>query len=223
MSFVNECSLLANANGMRKQASSNLWADNHLDIVKYLLQCGANPNTTEPFTELTAGHMVSRGHKVELYRLLLAHGWDIHSVDRRGWTALHYAFMGNDLSVIKFHVGAGASLMSLANDGKRPIHAMTATDAKGMSFGLIGQAYSDFIEYNKAKIEIIKYMVCEGFDINCKAGRSGFNLAESMSGLLVFYRTLVWLLQQPIHIPFNGDFEYLRKSVQGLVAFPLTD
>ena len=213
MSFVNDCSLLTNANGMRKQASSKLWADNYLDIVKYLLQCGANPNTTEPFTELTAGHMVSRGHKVELYRLLLAHGWDIHSEDRRGWTALHYAFMGNDLSVIKFLVGAGASMKSLAKGGNQPIHAMSDSDVKRMSFPINAREYSALMKYNSAKIEILKYMVCEGFDINVKAVRSGLNLAETMSGSLWFYRTLVWLLQQKIDIPFNGDFEELVNSL----------
>ena len=114
-------------------------------------------------------------------------------------------------------------MRSLAKGDNRPIHAKSATDVRSLIFLINGREYSDLMEYNSAKIEILKYMVCEGFDINVKAVRSGLNLAETMSGSLWFYRTLVWLLQKKIDIPFHGDFEELEHSLDYWDDYELTD
>ena len=187
----------------RRHINTNFSPDKHLEAVKFLLSCGADPNRSH--YDLSPGHMVSRGHKVELYKLLLAHGWDINT-DTGGWTALHLATVGNDVNVVKFLVENGCSFTTTAPHASHPIlinHCYYAreepTDPRITA------------DYNAAKIRVLEYMVSVGVDINTRENFT--NLVEDMCGIKAMYNTLVWLMKQPIELPFKGDEWMLSETI----------
>ena len=61
--------------------------------------------------------MVTSGRKVEIYRLLIDHGWDLSVTDYHGKTALHHLASGNDLQPLKFLVENGGDLTQQDDKG----------------------------------------------------------------------------------------------------------
>ena len=202
--------------------------NNQLEFIKALLQNGCDPNKADPESLLIAGHMVSHGHKVELYKLLLTHGWDIHTTDVEGWTALHYAAFGNDVEAVKFLIDEG-SRVNFA--GRRalylPLHAVASHDYfRNRSLFSEYQLNTCYIYpnvYNDSKIRIIEVMLELGVDLNSTT--IGRMCRRTVIELLccpcfyVFYKTIVWLLKHPITLPFRGDIVSLTKQVGDEAAF----
>jgi uncharacterized protein len=87
-------------------------------VLKALL---ANPktdiNATGPFKETALMLMVTRGDK-ELVGQLLAKG---ATVNKDGWTALHYAASGGDLQIVKMLLDKGAAIDSLSPNKTTPL------------------------------------------------------------------------------------------------------
>ena len=83
ISSANIQTLLLHTPGLTPPYLASFTPYKQLELINILLQVGADPNQPDPVFKLTPGHLVSRGHKVELYKLLLAHGWDMHTTDAR--------------------------------------------------------------------------------------------------------------------------------------------
>ena len=62
----------------------------HLEIVKLLLESGANVHIKDKGDQ-TALHLASRNGHLEIVKLLLESGANVNIKDKNGQTALHYA------------------------------------------------------------------------------------------------------------------------------------
>ena len=196
-------SLLKTAKGRVDVGDAPSDKDEHLKVVRFLLESGADPNRKDSRRQMSPGHMVSRGHKVELYKLLLAHGWDIHTTDVIGYTALHYAVIGNDVDVIKYLVDMGARMDTKAvSDGFLPFHATTICSYfKNDSYFSTHAFMDDNLEdYNRAKIDCLDYMLATGVNID-SADKYGDTLTDLLYGHKEFYQTLAWFVQKSVKLP----------------------
>ena len=197
----------------------------HLEAVRFLLQNGANPNMIDKVSTLSVGHMVSRGHKVELYKLLLAHGWDMHTTDGDGYTAMDYAVLGNDIESVKFLVENGSAAKDDVRSG-----LLKAITVKFISRNLAPSGYEiDLCQiyptaYNILKIDIIEYLISLGADLY-QMNPAGDTAIESLCtpNMYLLYQTVLWLLYKPIKLPFAGDTEALDQHVQFLLSYMSTD
>ena len=223
---VNYFSNFIHSNGLKpSDIMGTICPAQHLAVVRFLLQNGANPNMIDKVSTLSVGHMVSRGHKVELYKVLLAHGWDMHTTDGDGYTAFDYAVLGNDIEGVKFLVENG----SAANDGIRSGLLMAIT-VKFISRNLALTGYEiDLCKtyptaYNTLKVDIIEYLISLGADPN-QINPAGDTAIESLCTpyMYLLYQTVHWLLHKPIKLPFGGDKEALDQHVQLLLSFMSTD
>ena len=202
--------------------------DNLLEMVKILLECGLDPNKQEPKRGLTAGHMVCRGDKVEQYRLLLAHGWDINRKDRHEWTALHYAVFGNDPSAVKYLIenGAEVNIIRPNYDGyNRPLHSVALKEDHVYAFERLGNLWhrQDREMFKSSKCEIIAYLISKGADVNA-LDDYGDTLAEMMCGNEVLYETLSWLMENTnSKVPYNGQYSDLPEEMKRNSKFVYTD
>ncbi len=96
---------------------------NDRDEAMKVLPFGADPNTVDPASGLTALMIAAgRGH-VDLARALLEHGADPNAVERRaGTAALHKACQGGHLAVVKLLVEAGAQIdLQATTTGHTPL------------------------------------------------------------------------------------------------------
>ena len=197
-----------------------------LDMIRILLECGSNPNKQEPSFCMTAGHMVCRGDKVEQYRLLLAHGWDINRADSHGWTALHYAVFGNDPSAVKYLIENGAKVtISSPNDGFTPLHAVAAQEKHTHVFAKFSRFWKkqDCELFNSSKCEIIECLLSRGADVNA-GNHDGETVAEMMCGREVLYGALSWLMENTSSkVPYNGKYSDLPVEAKRMAWFIYTD
>ncbi len=86
-----------------------------LDEVRRLVHAGADPNTRDLSTGLTALMIAAGRGNASMVRLLLDSGADVFSADRRaGGTALHKAVQGGDRETVRVLVEAGAFIDAVA-------------------------------------------------------------------------------------------------------------
>ncbi len=81
-----------------------------LDIVKYLVEQGANVNARDWFPK-TPLHWACERSRLEIVEFLVANGADVNAVcDNNGRTPLHYACQRGKLEIVKCLVTHGANL-----------------------------------------------------------------------------------------------------------------
>ncbi|MCK6578680.1 MAG: ankyrin repeat domain-containing protein [Anaerolineae bacterium] len=94
----------------------------HAEIVKLLLEAGADLTVVDPGMKATALHAASYAGRTEAARLLVEAGIDI---DRQGpyngYTALHDAIWQNNIDTAKVLIEGGASLHLKNHDGQTPL------------------------------------------------------------------------------------------------------
>jgi uncharacterized protein len=93
----------------------------YTDIVKLLLEAGADVSVVDPGMKATALHAAAYAGNAEAARLLIEHGIDI---DRQGpyngYTALHDAIWQNNVEAARVLIEAGANLEIRSNAGETP-------------------------------------------------------------------------------------------------------
>lgn len=94
----------------------------YADIVKALLEAGADVRAVDPGMKATALHAAAYAGQTEAAKLLVAYGIDINKQGPyNGYTALHDAIWQNNIDIVKVLLAADANLSLLSNDGQSPL------------------------------------------------------------------------------------------------------
>ena len=93
---------------------------NRLDIVRYLVEHGADVDHADAGGGTPLIDAVSQGH-LEVARYLLEQGADSDTDDDDGWTSLHYAAFYDHLEIAKLLMVYGADLNTMNNASEMPI------------------------------------------------------------------------------------------------------
>ena len=94
--------------------------------VQELLALGVDPNTADSWGR-TALHMTVRyayngeTEAIEITRVLLAAGANLHAADQEGFTALKHAAVYGYLELLKFLIAAGAEINHRTPEGQTAI------------------------------------------------------------------------------------------------------
>jgi ankyrin repeat protein len=129
----------------------------HLDVLRLLLEKGADPNAVDN-SKIAALHSVSsRGHK-EAAELLLAKGADVNAMDEFGKTPLAYAITGSHKELAEFLVSKGATVPIQGEAGRRLLHDASSQGDKALA----------------------EWMVAKGVDVSTQNGNGG-TLLHSLS------------------------------------------
>jgi uncharacterized protein len=92
------------------------------EIVKLLLEAGADVRAVDPGMKATALHAAAYAGRTEAARLLIQYNIDINKQGPyNGYTALHDAIWQNNVEIVKLLLAAHADLTLLSNDGKSPL------------------------------------------------------------------------------------------------------
>lgn len=96
--------------------------DGYTDIVRELLQAGANPRLLDPMMNSSPGHKAAYEGHPEVAQLLVADGrFDLDAQGPyNGYTALHDAIWHGHIETVKVLLDAGASLDLRTHTGKTP-------------------------------------------------------------------------------------------------------
>lgn len=122
---------ILDASAYGSESTLHFWAvENRPDLVRWLLERGADPNrTSETGSALAAA--ASLGH-VEVCRLLVAAGTDLAFQDGGGETALHKAAQTGQAAVIEVLLDAGAEANARDVCGETPWDQALPRKARGV-------------------------------------------------------------------------------------------
>ncbi len=96
--------------------------EGHTDIVKLLLEAGADVKAVDPSMKATALHAAAYAGRTEAARLLIQHHIDINKQGpKNGYTALHDAIWQNNIETARVLIEAGANLNLKAHSGETPL------------------------------------------------------------------------------------------------------
>lgn len=91
-------------------------------IVKLLLEAGADVSVVDPGMKATALHAAAYAGQAAAARLLIQHGIDIDKQGpHNGYTALHDAVWQNHAEVVQVLLEAGANVHLTAKSGETPL------------------------------------------------------------------------------------------------------
>jgi ankyrin repeat protein len=94
----------------------------HTDIVRLLLEAGADVAAVDPGMKATALHAAAYAGRTEAARLLVAHGIDINRQGpKNGYTALHDAIWQGHVDTARVIIEAGANLALTTHGGETPL------------------------------------------------------------------------------------------------------
>jgi ankyrin repeat protein len=94
----------------------------HTEIVRLLLEAGADVTAVDPGMKATALHAAAYAGRADAARLLVGHGIEIDKQGPyNGYTALHDAIWQNNIDVAKILINAGARLDLKNHSGETPL------------------------------------------------------------------------------------------------------
>ncbi len=94
----------------------------HTEIVRLLLEAGADITAVDPGMKATALHAAAYAGRTEAARLLIEHHIDINKQGPvNGYTALHDAIWQNNIETAKVLIEAGANLNLKSHSGETPL------------------------------------------------------------------------------------------------------
>jgi ankyrin repeat protein len=92
------------------------------EIVKLLLEAGADVRAVDPGMKATALHAAAYAGRTEAAKLLIEYNIDINKQGPyNGYTALHDAIWQDNVDIVKLLLAAHSDLSLLSNDGKSPL------------------------------------------------------------------------------------------------------
>jgi ankyrin repeat protein len=94
----------------------------HTEIVRLLLEAGADVTAVDPSMQATALHAAAYAGRTAAAQLLIQHGIDVDKQGpKNGYTALHDAIWGNHVDTAKVIIDAGANLGLASHSGETPL------------------------------------------------------------------------------------------------------
>ena len=94
----------------------------HTDIVRMLLEAGADVTAVDPGMKATALHAAAYAGRTEAAALLIQHGVDINRQGPKNvYTALHDAIWENNIDTARVILEAGADLTLKSHSGETPL------------------------------------------------------------------------------------------------------
>jgi uncharacterized protein len=96
--------------------------EGHTEIVKLLLEAGADVSAVDPGMKATALHAAAYAGRAAAARLLIEYHIELDKQGPyNGYTALHDAVWQNNIEVVKVLLEAGANLNIKSNSGQTPL------------------------------------------------------------------------------------------------------
>jgi ankyrin repeat protein len=103
----------------------------YTDIVKLLLEAGADVTVVDPGMKATALHAAAYAGHAEAAKLLIEHGIDIDKQGPyNGYTALHDAIWQNNVGTAEVLIDAGANLNIRSHAGETPLELARSHNRK---------------------------------------------------------------------------------------------
>jgi uncharacterized protein len=94
----------------------------HTEIVRMLLEAGADIRAVDPGMQATALHAAAYAGRTEAARLLIEHGIEIDKQGpKNGYTALHDAIWADHPDTARVIIEAGADLGLASHSGQTPL------------------------------------------------------------------------------------------------------
>lgn len=129
----------------------------HIEIVRSLLEGGADVNERDIGHLTPLAHASRRGH-LEVVKLLINYSSDVNSQDWIGWTALHIASRYRHVDVVHLLLDHGADVNAKRQDNSTPLH----------------------IAIENRSFEIVKALLEQGADVHVRndLGQTPFQMAS---------------------------------------------
>jgi uncharacterized protein len=103
----------------------------HTEIVRLLLEAGADVAAVDPGMQATALHAASYAGRTEAAKLLIEFGIEIDKQGPvNGYTALHDAIWENNIETARVLIDAGANLNLKSHEGQTPLDFAKAKHRK---------------------------------------------------------------------------------------------
>jgi uncharacterized protein len=103
----------------------------HAEIVKLLLEAGADVKAVDPGMKATALHAAAYAGRTEAAKLLIEYHIDIDKQGpNNGYTALHDAIWQNNIDTARVIIDAGAKLELKSHSGETPLQFARSKNRK---------------------------------------------------------------------------------------------
>jgi ankyrin repeat protein len=103
----------------------------HTEIVRLLLEAGADLTVVDPDMKATALHAAAYAGRTDAAKLLIKYGIDIDKQGpKNGYTALHDAIWRNNIETARVLIAAGANLDLTSHSGETPLQFARAQKRK---------------------------------------------------------------------------------------------
>lgn len=119
----------------------------YLEICKILLEANADLEMVEKEFGMNALIEASRGGNVEIVKMLIERGTNLHVQDHDGWTALHYACSRGYKDIVLCLVENGANVHFRSDDGDTPLQEVKDCMEFGIDTGPLKEIMDILFSY----------------------------------------------------------------------------
>jgi len=145
---------------------------NNVEMVKLLINAGANVNARDGSDETPLFWLSRRNRATEICKLLLANGADANAKENTGGnTVLHDAVKDTSKEVIELLINNNANVNARDKAGKTPLHEVVSVGRSGVAVfeTLSGQVMVQrSMSFAKPNLQILELLIAKGADINSK-------------------------------------------------------